>query len=322
MNTSVPFEDIRTIVRMKFGAHLYGTDTPDSDLDIKGVFLPSKRDILLATVPKCYNFTTGDQIGKNTSADTDIELYSLNYFIDLACQGQTVALDMLHAPDEMLLETSAIWHSIVSNRSAFYTRNLSSFINYARRQASKYGIKGSRLNAVQSVLDIMKKADGESRLRELWDDLPRNEHCIERGKDPNGMRQYEVCGKIFQESAKVGYVIPILEKFMESYGQRARLAASNTDIDWKAVSHALRAAYQVRELLTDNTITFPLKDAKFLMDVKTGSLDYLTVVAPALEALMEEVEELSSHSDLPEECDRAMWEDFICETIEREVFQK
>jgi predicted nucleotidyltransferase len=38
------------IVEMRFGSHLYGTDTPESDLDLKGVYLPEARDILLRRV--------------------------------------------------------------------------------------------------------------------------------------------------------------------------------------------------------------------------------------------------------------------------------
>jgi RNA repair pathway DNA polymerase beta family len=29
------------VVKMRFGSHLYGTATPESDLDLKGVYLPS-----------------------------------------------------------------------------------------------------------------------------------------------------------------------------------------------------------------------------------------------------------------------------------------
>ena len=41
---------MRTIVELTFGSHLYGTATPDSDLDIKAVYLPEPRDILLQRV--------------------------------------------------------------------------------------------------------------------------------------------------------------------------------------------------------------------------------------------------------------------------------
>ncbi len=307
------------IVKMKFGSHLYGTATANSDTDYKGVFIPTKRQLLLGRIPKCVSSSTGSQNRKNSSDDVDWEVYSLHYFLELACAGQTVALDMLHAPDEMLLITTDTWKFIVTQRSRFYTKNLSTFINYARRQASKYGIKGSRLHSVEDVLSVLQTADPESRMREIWDRLPRLEHAVELGRDPNGMRQYQVCGKAFQESATVGYVMPILQRFLEEYGARARLAAENKSIDWKAVSHALRAAVQVRAILTHGTITYPLPEATFLREVKEGHLDYLTVVAPALESLMTEVELLVSQSQLPAQADRKYWEDFLCDTLQREI---
>ena len=311
---------MRMIVKMKFGAHLYGTATSDSDLDYKGIFLPTKEELLLGRVPKSRNYSTGKDNSRNTNKDVDTELYSLHYFIKLACDGQTVAMDMLHAPEKMILQKSRIWDAILKNKQKFYTKNLKSFIDYARRQASKYGIKGSRINAALQVLELLKKEDPSKKMREIWNELPRIEHCYGVAPDPNGMRQYQVCGKSFQESATIGYVIPILEKFYKDYGRRARLAAENKNIDWKAVSHALRAAYQTKEILTENNLSFPLKMAPFLMKVKLGKLDYLTEVAPMLESLMEEVEELSLKSTLPETVDRKFWDQFICDAVESELF--
>jgi hypothetical protein len=305
---------------MKFGAHLYGTATSDSDVDYKGIFMPSKDEVLLGRIPKSHSHSTGKDESKNTKNDIDVEIYSFHYFIKLACDGQTVAMDMLHAPEKMILQSSNIWKAIINNRHKFYTKNLKSFIDYARRQASKYGIKGSRINAALQVLELLKKEDPSNKMREIWDELPRIEHCYNIAPDPNGMRQYQVCGKSFQESATIGYVIPILEKFYNDYGRRARLAAENKNIDWKAISHALRAAYQTKEILTENNLIFPLKMATFLMKVKQGRLDYLKEVAPVLESLMAEVEELSQSSTLPETVDRKFWDQFICDAVESELF--
>ena len=308
------------IVKMKFGAHLYGTATSDSDIDYKGIFMPSKDEVLLGRIPKRHCHSTGKDDSKNTKDDIDVEIYSFHYFIKLACDGQTVAMDMLHAPEEMILQSSDIWKAIIKNRHKFYSKNIKSFIDYARRQTSKYGIKGSRINAALQVLELLKREDLSKKMREIWDQLPRIEHCYDIAPDPNGMRQYQVCGKSFQESATIGYVISILEKFYDDYGRRARLAAENRNIDWKAVSHALRAAYQTRQILTENSLIFPLKMAPFLMKVKKGELDYLTEVAPVLESLMEEVEELSLSSSLPETVDRKFWDQFICDAVESEMF--
>jgi hypothetical protein len=313
-------ETEKRIVNILVGSHLYGTATPLSDRDYKGVFLPSKEAILLGRIPKSYTMSTSDDHAKNTADDVDTELYSLHYFLRLACEGQTVALDMLHAPDNMLIESSDIWREIVSQRHRFHTKNLHSFVHYARRQASRYGVKGARLNAVNAVLNVLRDEAPSRRLQDIWHKLPRMEYCGEAGVDPQNIPQYQVCDKLFQATVSVDYVLPILEKFSREYGERAQQAAENRNIDWKAISHALRVAFQVKELLTGGTITFPLPQAELLVQVKTGQRDYLTDVAPLLETLMDEVETLISTSTLPEQVDTAYWDAFLCKTLEREVF--
>jgi hypothetical protein len=114
----------------------------------------------------------------------------------------------------------------------------------------------------------------------------------------------------------LGYVVNVLNTFYDEYGKRAKLAAKNSNIDWKAVSHAIRAAYQTKEILTKGTIFFPLQNADFLKQVKKGTLDYVTEVAPVLESLMVEVEELIRKSRLPETADTQYWDHFICKTLE------
>jgi len=58
------------------------------------------------------------------------------------------------------------------------------------------------------------------------------------------------------------------------------------------------------------------------MKVKDGKLDYLSEVAPVLESLMEEVEELVSKSKLPEKADVTYWNKFICDTVESKLFRQ
>ena len=304
------------IVKMKFGSHLYGTTDEHSDIDYKGIFLVPKREVLIGKISKSHSFDTKESSEvKNTKDDIDIEIYSLHYFIKLALEGQTVALDMLHAPNDMIEYKTPIWDSIVQYKSKFYTKNLKAFVGYARRQASKYGIKGSRLNAARQVVNVLKRIpDSDWKLDTVWGMLPKGEHQYFIKNGPNKIKQYQVCGKILQSTQKISYTIDILNKFIDQYGKRALLAETNVGIDWKAISHALRAAYQVKELLTEHTITFPLKNADYLLKVKKGELHYQNEVAPNLEKLMEEVEELSDKSNLPEKPDRTFWENFIVRT--------
>lgn len=316
--------DRQLVVKMIFGSQLYGTETPNSDMDYKGVFLPTKDEVLLGRIPKNFSETTGNDRSKNTKDDVDVELFSIHEFIKLACEGQTIALDMLHAPEDKILECNNIWIKIIENRTKFYTRNLKAFVGYARRQAAKYGVKGSRLDAAKEVKEMIEEAIHNSsfvKLEELWDKLPVNEHCHFVEDSPNGVKQYQVCGRILQSRENLEHAWKTVTKFYNSYGDRAKMAANNEGIDWKAVSHAIRAAYQVEELLTEKTITFPLKQAEYLKKVKLGEFDYKTEVGPHLDEMMEKVEKLSEESELPDNPDRKFWDNFIIEVMNEYVIR-
>ncbi len=307
-------ENLNLIVKLEFGSKLYGTNNENSDTDFKGIFIPSKKDLYLQKVKKSIVYKTNKSNDKNNNEDIDSEYYSLNYFLKLACKGETAALDMLHTPQKNIISSSYIWNDLVSKRSFFYTKQLKSFIGYARRQASKYGLKGSRLNNVKKVIDILNNFDPAQKLHTIWDHLPDDEHLF-KFNDLN-IREYQVCGRKIQETVLISYALNILNNFYKTYGKRAELAAQNKGIDWKAISHALRAAYQTREILQNKTITFPLKEAEFLKKVKTGKLNYKDEVIPVLEDLMIEVEELSLKSDLPEKVNIDFWNEWLFKTLE------
>lgn len=300
------------LVKLKFGSHLYGTNTPTSDTDYKGVYLPSKREVIIGKFSKCLSFNTkaAGNTNKNSKNDIDYEVYSLHYFLELALQGETMAIDMIHAPEDMLIINSSIWHELVSNRSKLYTKNLKAFVGYARTQAAKYGIKGSRLNQAKMVIDFLNGFPVHTRINEVWDNLPTGEH-LSKMVDIKGVPMYVVCGKKMQGTATIKNVLPSLDKYYHEYGQRAQLAADNQGIDWKAISHAMRAAFQVREILTTGDLKFPLKNADYLLKVKQGLLDYKTEVGPRLEKEMDELEVIARDSKLPDKPDTLFWEDFI-----------
>ena len=66
------------IVKMKFGAHLYGTATADSDVDYKGIFMPTKEEVLLGRIPKSHSHSTGQDESRNTKNDIDRAFEALN----------------------------------------------------------------------------------------------------------------------------------------------------------------------------------------------------------------------------------------------------
>lgn len=303
---------------MQFGSHLYGLNTPTSDIDIKGIFLPTREQILLGNIPRQVTISSGPKDRKNSATDSDIAYYSLHYFIKLALEGQTVAIDMLHSDKRHWLQSSTIWESLVRNRRAFYSKNLAAFMGYIKTQAAKYGIKGSRLDAAKEVVAFLRSKD-EAKLEKYWDLLWENEYC---SKQFNGThRIWEVCGKKLTETAKCSFAIEILELFITRYGDRAKLAALNQGIDWKAVSHALRAGYEVLSILRHKTFAFPLPESDYLRKVKAGEYDYLTNVAPTLEQLVETITKEVEKSDLPKHPDKEFVDNWLIKTLESTYFK-
>lgn len=305
--------DLPVVMATKFGSHLYGTDTANSDTDIKGIFMPTRSMVCLGNIPKSLTNSKAKAEGqKNTKDDIDLELYSFHYFMHLAMQGETVAIDMIHANDASIVMSSDLWENLYSKREKLYTKNLRSFVGYARKQAAKYGIKGSRLSVAKSFIDVCtKNATGSARMSDVWGFLPVNEHANFIEDNQQGVKQYQICGKIIQDTVTIDYACGIVARFVKQYGARAKQAEENKGVDFKAISHALRAAYQMREILMTGDLAYPLKQAEYLRDVKEGKYHYAREVAPVLESLMDNLDYLVDSSHYPEKVDRAFWNGLI-----------
>lgn len=300
----------------KFGSHLYGTDNKDSDLDIKGVFLPSPSQVYLKEVPDTIRLDIKLSKGlKNTKDDIDIELWSIYKFLQLARQGETNALDILHS--NQLLHETFTWKRIYEKRSRFYSKNMKAFLGYAQKQAAKYGIKGSRLQAAKDFLEFLQGRDMENRMDLVWEQLPTGEHSKYLLDNPSGIKQYQVCGKIIQNTVTIGYAYKILKKFYDAYGERAKLAARNEGIDWKALSHAHRAADQLAQIYTNNDLVFPLKTAGTLKKIKEGKLD-ATFVLNNLEAKIERIKDLAMRFE-PVDTHKDFWRNWLYVTIKNHI---
>lgn len=292
-----------------FGSHLYGLSTPTSDKDFKGIVVPSKREILLGKT--CYHLdkSTGTKHAKNSSTDVDRTFYSLQYFVNLACSGETVALDMLHADKTNYVVTGPIWKFLVDNRHRFYTKSMKSYIGYVRKQAAKYGIKGSRVGDLETIINFLKQHPADTLVGKLT--FPTSEFGKWVVYKDN--TYYEFAGSKFQDNLKIKYMLETLEKIYSNYGDRSKQAKTNEGIDWKALSHALRAGYQAKDIFKNGSFSYPLAETDFLLKVKTGQLDFITEVEPELDRIVKEVTQLSDLSNFSESVDTEFWDDYVAE---------
>lgn len=309
-----------TIVRSVFGSHLYGLNTPTSDKDFKEIFVPSLEKVILNGPNLNQNISTktNSEI-KNTAEDVDVEKFSLSTFVKHLCEGEMIAIDMMHSDPHHWIDSTPEWEYLRLQRPKFYTKNMRAYLGYIRKQVSKYSFKGSRLNILNEIIDRLMEAitiwrddhpikewPKGPRLEEVKHALPLNDHCrFTKGEGPNHIEIefYEVFGSKYMLKDFAGNVRESLHKYVSQYGKRAQLAAENEGVDWKAVSHAFRACYQLIAIYEKGNFSYPLPETDKILEVKLGLRDYKNQIEPELEALFFKTVGLAEQSSFPLEVD-------------------
>jgi hypothetical protein len=316
---------MRQICKVQFGSHLYGTNTPSSDYDYKGVHIPDARDILLQQIISEVGFGPEKIAGaKNQSGDVEDKSYALHRFLQLLAQGQTGCVDMLFAPTP--IETSDVWKHIWDNRHLLITKKSSGFVGYCRDQANKYSAKGDRVNAAKAAMDFFSTAiqqyGNPTAVCEFEEDLRKlcGEHTSieEKETTPGRFETYFVCCNRmvgFQNTVKEAY--KIYSNIYHGYGDRAKKAQLN-GVDWKAVSHAVRVGHEALELFRTGHVTFPLLNREHVLNVKLGKVPFQTV-SEELDRLLIDVEDAAQNSSFPDEADYEWIDALVLTEYAREV---
>jgi len=323
------------VVKMQFGSHVYGTNTPESDHDFKGIFIPDAKDLILQKAPRNINRDTNKDNTKNTKDDIDEEWFSMSEFIRLLLQGQTVALDMLFTPEEFYVELDegtwgGFWNLLRKNKDKFIHSGTSSFAGYCQSQAAKYSLKGSNLAAFRLAKDFFASKPHNARVFEYLDEI--EEKLIKVAKDEkkyhdkdtpiikwteiedkqgNTMEYLQIGAKTkHATNIKCGLAAAIWTTQFDKYGDRARQAESNEGVDWKALMHAVRIAGEATELLNDEKITLPRPNKDLLLKIRNGEMDY-KLVANLITRGLDELNDAKAMTLLPEEPDNEYAEKFV-----------
>lgn len=327
-----------------YGSKLYGTAAPNSDTDIRGVFLPFKKDLLLNRAPEHYNFK-----------ECDTSYLSLHYFLRLLTQGETNALDMFfsYTNPEAQISGSPLYAQLIANKDKLITKNVTKYLGYCKSQALKYSIKGDKIQryeALRSLISKCKNPSGvtlETELRyqcifgpgaayamgDPEDYMKNNVHVGKRFRiqgSPlgdhcyfllcdNKERYLMLSGHLFPLNANLNTTVDSINKCLLSYGKRALNAAEDNGADYKALSHALRVAYQAQDLLRYGEIKFPLtgcaletvREIKF----KTTDMIYNDII-DLIQANIEIVENNLKTTTLPEKPDWNWIDSFILAAYE------
>ena len=117
------------------GSHAYGTSTPASDLDVRGIALNSKREIL-----------TKANFEQFTETVTDTTIYSFNKILGLLSNCNPNTIEMLGLKPEHYLYLSPIGMKLLENKKLFLSKKAAySFGGYATAQLRRLDNKSARL---------------------------------------------------------------------------------------------------------------------------------------------------------------------------------
>lgn len=95
------------------GSHAYGTNVEGSDLDIRGVALNSKEDLLGLGEFEHY-----------VDTQTDTTIYSFNKAVKLMCSGNPNMLEQLGNADELVISYNPMTQLLMDNKNLFLSKRV------------------------------------------------------------------------------------------------------------------------------------------------------------------------------------------------------
>lgn len=315
------------LASVTYGSKLYGTSTPTSDDDFKTVYLPSKKNMMLGKPLKVLKFrfdASGKPIGDDSLSMPDngyeAEHTPVQKFVNDWLGGQAYAVETVFA----VLQGYADAHYGNEHKSKFVElcevlvkdfriKNLQGMTGFAQKQVFDYIRRGERLNFAKAVLkeihfmqdEFFKEAKGPRLDTKYKDkfvlDYIADSTGLKIGQSTSQnsvMRTLELNGRQYLDTTTLVDLERAVQKLVDQYGERST-KASETDVDWKSLSHALRVYQQVIELLETGTIVFPRHNSEFLLSVKQGHVP-LEDVKNILRELDDEVTLKLEASTLPD----------------------
>jgi uncharacterized protein len=129
--SSIQASDMREIYRIRYGSHTYGTNTEDSDEDIRVILLPTvEQSLSLENVQDFDHVTMKD--------DKDYVAYSLQKFCRLAGKGNPSVLEWFFVPENCIQNITPEMKRLRDNRDLFVTRSVyNRFRGYALSEYKK-----------------------------------------------------------------------------------------------------------------------------------------------------------------------------------------
>ena len=348
--TTLQGDSRQVLFRCISGSRAYGTHRPESDTDIKGIFmLPSTAYIRMEDPP-----------GQVSDDRGDVVYFSLKRFLELAANANPNIIELLFMPDDCILFYAELMDRLLEQRHLFVTKKAyESHVGYAHAQIKKARGRNKWVNNPQpkerpereSFCWIIPSRSHESgfpfRPVPLGDsgiDLSQCD-CASLEHVPDVYRIYglgsrargvfrggePVCSSIAKEDEThcIGLLIYNRRAYVQAVNDHRnywnwrkcrndarwlKQECGEMDYDAKNMMHTFRLLYSGQHILRhkEPLVRFEGEQLDFLKNILAGKYEYTELMELA-DNLLVELHDLFELSDLPDEPDMTAIDNLMIE---------
>lgn len=305
------------------GSHAYGTNIAGSDIDIRGVALNSKKEILGVA-----NF---EQV---VNEDTDTVIYSLRKIISLLTSCNPNTCELLGLKPEHYLYLSPIGQELLNNKHLFLSKKaVFTFGSYASSQLRRLDNKAARtIEQAEREQHILNSITAATY---TW---PDKYGCFKKGEGIklylDASEQDSMDKEIFMDIHMTHYPLrdyknmwSDMKNIVSDYdkiGHRNQNAIERGKLG-KHMMHLVRLYLMCLDILEKEEInTYRENDIPFLLDIRNGKfLDKESQPLPEFYEMVSEYEKrleyAAENTSLPESPDYEAINEFLMSVNERIV---
>lgn len=327
------------------GSQSYGTSTPTSDIDYKGVYMQD--------IDKLISFDYKEQI----DVGKDECYYEIRRFLQLLQSANPTVLELLYSPKDCIVKTSPQFELLVQNRDKFLTQKcLLSFGGYAVAQIKKARGLDKKMNWEKTRVERKTPLDfvycydnnGKTMPIEKWLQIEGKiqENCglvaldhfrdcfalyysgdvnlgfkgivldgsnsvrltsVPKGMTPDTIVYYNKDGYSMHCKDYKEYETWLENRNTQRY---VDIKGHNQQIDGKNLLHCRRLLDMAIEIATEKTINVRRPNAEYLLSIRKGEVDLNTIIEQA-EKDLKRLDELFAKSELPLDCDKDFVNDLL-----------
>ena len=304
------------------GSHAYGTNVDTSDLDVRGIALNSKEEIL-----------TNKNFEQFINEETDTTIYSFDKIISLLKNCNPNTIEILGLKDEHYLYLSSVGKELLNNKHLFLSqRAAQSFGGYATAQFRRLDNKSARLVGQEQrerhILNSIENA--RYTFNERYFEHPEDgirlyiDKAVQEGYDTEIFMDVNLKHYPLRDYKAMWSEMHNIVKDYAKIGKRNSHAIEHNKLG-KHMMHLVRLYLMCFDILEKGEInTYREKEHDWLMEIRNGK--YLDENRQPIPEFFEVVDELEKrlkyakeNTSLPEKPNYKEIDEFVMSVNERIV---